>query len=318
MILSEDYIQEYKLFLAEQELYSSLYQNIYALTEAESADIICEGLQDTLVNYMNKVTNNIQEVWTKFTSTVGNDKHKAYLTKSADKVKAANPRFVINNYPNYDINIFKSYKVQRYDRQTMSDDLKTQKEFMKKYYSSLYSERNNMNVMLQRNVIRGYINIRCDKSALTKAYNFCSRGFYEVRKSIEDDINRINEATNSITQSLQMVQNAQESVAIYESIILEAIRDPQNPNKATKMSFVDNDGSKHNPGAKSSENQNSIINQITNYFKISANLISAKMKVLSGIYKVNLNIVRHYVDTTQYGEPVPNNKVQKVQTQTES
>ena len=320
MILSEDYRLSYNLFLAEQELFSSLIdKSSIVLSESlsiEDYNILCEGMQDTITNYMNKVSASIQEVWTKFTSTVGNDKHKEYLTNSADKIRTANPRFMINNFPNYDVNIFTGYKVQRYNRQTMTDDLKTQKGYMQRYYSSLYSERNNMNVTMHRNVVRGYINIRCDKATLTRSYNFCSTGFYEARKSIEEDIEIINESIDAITQALNMVQNTQESATLYENIINEAINSGIPASKATKMSFVDNDGSKVDPGDKSTQIQNSFINQVANYMKISTNLVSAKMKVLTQMYKSHLDIVKHYVDITQYGDPVPNNQVQKVQTKT--
>ena len=144
MILYEDYKLSYNLFLAEHELFDSLIHNSsIVLSESLTADsylIFCEGMNDTVINYMNKVSASIQEVWTRFTTTVGNEKHKEYLTKSAEKVKSGNPRFLINNFPNYDTNVFTGYKVQRYNRQTMSDDLKTQKGYIQKYYSSLYSE----------------------------------------------------------------------------------------------------------------------------------------------------------------------------------
>jgi len=320
MILKEDYTLSYNLFLAEHELFDSLInKSSIVLQESLSVEdysILCEGLQDTITNYINKVTASMQQVWDRFIATVGTDAQKDYLTKAADKVKSGNPGFVINNFPNYDTNVFIGYKVQRYNRQTMTDDLKTQKGYMQKNYASLYSERNNMNVMLQKAVTRGYTNIRCDKVVLTKAYNFCSTGFYEVRQSIENDINIINESANTILQGLQMVQSTQESNMFYESIIIEALTSSTPENKATKMSFVDSDGAKVEPGAKGTQNQNSFINQISNYIKISTNLVSAKMKVLTRMYKTNLDIVRHYVDITQYGDPVPNAQVQKVVTQT--
>lgn len=320
MILKEDYTLSYNLFLAEHELFNSLInKSSIVLQESLSVEdysILCEGLQDTITNYINKVTASMQQVWDRFIATVGTDAQKDYLTKAADKVKSGNPRFVINNFPNYDTNVFIGYKVQRYNRQTMTDDLKTQKGYMQKNYASLYSERNNMNVMLQKAVTRGYTNIRCDKVVLTKAYNFCSTGFYEIRQSIENDINIINESANTILQGLQMVQSTQESNMFYESIIIEALTSGTPENKATKMSFVDSDGAKVEPGAKGAQNQNSFINKISNYMKISTNLISAKMKVLARMYKTNLDIVRHYVDITQYGDPVPNAQVQKVVTQT--
>lgn len=320
MILSEDYKLSYNLFLAEHELFSSLLdKSSIVLSESlnkNDYNILCEGLQDTIINYLNKITTSMQEVWNKFVTNVGNDRHKEYLRQSADKIRNSNPRFSINNFPNYDVNILTSYKVNRYNRQTMTDDLKTQKAFMQNYYSSLYSERNNMNVMMHKAVVRGYINIRCDKSTLIRSYNFCSTGFYEARKSIEADIATINEAIDTITQALNTVQSTQESGMLYESIIIEALSTGKPENKATKMSFVDNDGSKVDPGDKSAQFQNSFINQVANYMKISTQIITAKMKVLTQMYKSHLDIIKHYVDITQYGEPVPNNQAQKIQTQT--
>lgn len=320
MILSEDYKLSYNLFLAEHELFSSLLdKSSIVLSESlnkNDYNILCEGLQDTIINYLNKVTTSMQEVWNKFVTNVGNDRHKEYLRQSADKIRNSNPRFSINNFPNYDVNILTSYKVNRYNRQTMTDDLKTQKAFMQNYYSSLYSERNNMNVMMHKAVVRGYINIRCDKSTLIRSYNFCSTGFYEARKSIEADIATINEAIDTITQALNAVQSTQESGMLYESIIIEALSTGKPENKATKMSFVDNDGNKVDPGDKSAQFQNSFINQVANYMKISTQIITAKMKVLTQMYKSHLDIIKHYVDITQYGEPIPNNQAQKIQTQT--
>ena len=320
MILSEDYKLSYNLFLAEHELFSSLLdKSSIVLSESlnkNDYNILCEGLQDTIINYLNKVTTSMQEVWNKFVTNVGNDRHKEYLRQSADKIRNSNPRFSINNFPNYDVNILTSYKVNRYNRQTMTDDLKTQKAFMQNYYSSLYSERNNMNVMMHKAVVRGYINIRCDKSTLIRSYNFCSTGFYEARKSIEADIATINEAIDTITQALNTVQSTQESGMLYESNIIEALSTGKPENKATKMSFVDNDGNKVDPGDKSAQFQNSFINQVANYMKISTQIITAKMKVLTQMYKSHLDIIKHYVDITQYGEPIPNNQAQKIQTQT--
>ena len=174
-----------------------------------------------------------------------------------------------------------------------------------------------MNVTMHKNVVRGYINIRCDRSALIRSFNFCSTRFYELRESIENDINIINESITNITQSMNMIQPTPEAAIIYENILHEAISDRTNlVEKHNKMSFVDTDGSKSNPGEKTSQSQNSFINQIVNYMKISTNLISAKMKVLAKMYKSHLDIVSHYVDIIQYGDPVPNNQVQKVDTKT--
>lgn len=308
MILREDYVFEYNMFLAEKELYSSLC-NLSVINES----VILEGLNDTVTNYLNKVTTNIQTVWEKFKSTVGNQNSKDYLTKVAEKIRTANPRFTINNYPNYDLNILKSYKVTRYNRQTMYNDLKIQKVYKQKYYPSLYSERNNMNVMMRKNVVRGYINLRCDKNSLTKSYNFCSTGFYEARKSIEEDINIINEAVSNITHSINTVKSTQESVDLCIDMINEAITNGVGAKPTNKMSFVDSDGSKVDPGDKNAQNQNSFINEVVNYMRVSTDLISAKMKVLASMYKDNMDIVKHYVDITQYGEPKQNNQANQVQ-----
>ena len=65
----EDYDISYNLFLAEQEMFTSLAQIEYSICN-ESVNLVSlqEGVKETVMNYLQKIMTQIQKIWAKFQS----------------------------------------------------------------------------------------------------------------------------------------------------------------------------------------------------------------------------------------------------------
>ena len=67
MITLEDYELQYNLYLAESELFTNLISlGGEVINESSGLMSIQEGVKETVINYLTKISNAIQEAWNKF------------------------------------------------------------------------------------------------------------------------------------------------------------------------------------------------------------------------------------------------------------
>ena len=296
-----EYDNSYELFLAEKELFETLIKESVDLQYSNNI-VMLESIQDTISKYLDKVTASIQKNWDRFKSKVGSEKQLDYLKKNADTITKGNPKFMINNFPNYDFGTLASIKVIPFDYSTMKKQLKTKEDYIKANYPNLSNRdavnttaKTNMKKNVEKLVVKGYIDTLCDKKVLIQLYQFCLQSYQELVANLEEDLQIINNSNTTIMNTVGIF-STQES---YDMILSEApfINTNNNDNTNKKMTFTDADGETEDPNDKSGKkSQKSYTKAVTNYMKVSTDIISCKMALINDVYGDYMNVIKHYVN----------------------
>ena len=151
-------------------------------------------------------------------------------------------------------------------------------------------------ILHKKNIINNSSNVVCGYNQIVKVVEFETKGFYECRNQIEKDITIINNANTTIESMINVAGAANESTMFYESMILEAPIQGANDDKDKKMTFS-NGTSTTDPNDKEKKNKKSnILKAINSYMKVSADIISSKMKIMSRMYYDYYYILEYYID----------------------
>lgn len=307
-----------------EESFDNILSGLNLVSEAQNNNT---PPQVRIQNYLNKVTNSTQKVWNNWKDKCGTKEEREFLFNIAQPVRKFDSSFRINNCPTINMVNLQTVKIVKFDYNQMKDDLHQKKpEFIRKYYPKLYGDQN-VYKKLRTMTIPGYSRVICDKKFLITTYNFCSRGFYKLRGSIEDDLNTFNQSIQSIQDMVNNTQSGEtpvnsvtnnqnpvkkESVNLSEEYLSEAIPRPFDPNKKQKMTFTDKDGQTTNPNQKIKDNSKIIVRDISRYISLAAEILSAKMRVLNEVYRNRYQILTHFDEMTKK-KPLLNNKPQKGQ-----
>ena len=308
----------YKEYLAEKEMLNIFIREASILLNAsDDVEITLESLEDTISRYIDKVTANIQKSWDKFKSKVGNDKQLKYLNNIQKTIATSNPKFMINNFPNYDLQSLMQIKVIPFDYANQKKQLKSKQQFIKDNYPNLVENindpnnkiRTNMDKAVERFVVKGYTDTLCDKKVLLQIYQFCIQSYQELAANIEEDLQIINQSNTNIMNSVNIASSTtQEAAILYESMILEAPTNANNSSDKKSMAFTDTSGETTDPNDKKSENlETSYAKAVSNYMKVSTDIISAKMSLINDIYSDYMNIIEHYVKNREKNSRNNNN-----------
>ena len=291
-----DYGLSVDLFIAENDFFIECIQNgMNSLSEFADITAINENMQSSINKYIQKVTASLQKAWDKFKMKTATKKDVQFINNNLKKLsQKTNITFTINNYPSYDIIEFKNIKIIPFNYDQMKDNLNSPKEYMNHYYPS-FKEKDVWKSM-KKNIINNSNNVVCGYNQIVKVVEFETKGFYECRDQIEKDITIINNANTTIESMINVAGAANESTMFYESMILEAPIQGANDDKDKKMTFS-NGTSTTDPNDKEKKNKKSnILKAINSYMKVSADIISSKMKIMSRMYYDYYYILEYYID----------------------
>ena len=291
-----DYGLSVDLFIAENDFFIECIQNgMNSLSEFADITAINENMQSSINKYIQKVTASLQKAWDKFKMKTATKKDVQFINSNLKKLsRKTNITFTINNYPSYDIIEFKNIKIIAFNYDQMKDNLNSPKEYMNHYYPS-FKEKDVWKSM-KKNIINNSSNVVCGYNQIVKVVEFETKGFYECRNQIEKDITIINNANTTIESMINVAGAANESTMFYESMILEAPIQGANDDKDKKMTFS-NGTSTTDPNDKEKKNKKSnILKAINSYMKVSADIISSKMKIMSRMYYDYYYILEYYID----------------------
>lgn len=304
MISFEEYEYKYSLFLAENELFCSTVDSIL---EATNIEYLNEAFSQSINNYISKVSKSTQSAWDRFKSSIFNEKTKKYLEDIAPIIKNGTSTFNIDNFPNYDMNKFKTIKLVEFDYERMKDNLRNEKDFIFGYYRNLTNgfgdKKPNIYKAIEKSIITSRGRKFCDKKFIIGIYNFCAKGYLEYRTAIENDLKILNRSSTNITNSVNgVISTKQESYNIVQDMILEASVMSSIDRNKNKMTFTDNNGEKTISNNKSAKKEEGNFSKAVNvYMKVSTDIISAKMKILNNIYfRDYMEILEHYVDLEKH------------------
>lgn len=318
----DQWISEIKL--AEQELIESFNIDDSLSNITNKLNVYSEAIvnkftpQQRVQRYLNKVTASTQKVWNNWKAKCGTRDEREFLFSIAESVKKFDSSFRINNCPTINMVNLQTVKVIRFNYDQMKDDLHQKRElFVRKYYPKLVGEKN-IYTKLRKITIPGYSTVICNKRYLISTYNFCSRGFYNIRTSIEDDLKTLNQSIEDIQNMVNNLGSNEtpvknESTIVSEEYLSEALPNPFNRNKPQKMSFTDRDGETVKNNQKIKDNSGTIVRDISRYISLSADILSSKMRVLNEVYRNRYQILKHFSDLQKKKPKI--GKEEKVTTQ---
>ena len=293
--LSETYDLSFSLFIAENEFFIECIENgMNSLSEFADITAINENMQNSINKYIEKVTASIQKSWDKFKMKTATKKEVAFINENAKKMaQKTDITFTINNYPSYDVMGFKNIKVIPFNYEQMKENLINPKTYMNHYYPNM--KEVNVWKSMKKLLVNNNSNITCNYQQIMKVLEFERKGFYTCRDLIAKDIDTINKANTNI-QSMINVAGTNESGMLYESMILEAPIQGANDSKDKKMTFSDGTSTTDPEDNGAKNKKTNLLKSINTYMKVSTDIISSKMKILSRMYYDYYYILEFYVD----------------------
>jgi len=278
--------------------------------------IINEADEPKKINtYLVKITNGLKVAWNKLNQKLDDGRKKLMekfsnkldeIDKSFDKT---NPDFKITNYPNYDFTRLDNIKVIPLNYEEMKESLKSENDFIKKYYSNIpHDEKSSFKDDITKFVTTSRQDLQVTPETLHNMMKFVREGYDNHRKSVQTDIETINKANeaitniaknlknentdnNSIKVDTQTTNNGQtgntnvtihNSAIMYGNTITEADETP-------KVKIEDNPTRK----AENAASDQSFTKDISVYMKVTSSIISTKMKILKDHFMLSVNCIIH-------------------------
>lgn len=296
----DDYRVSYNLFLAESEMHSKIaeYTNQIVFNESVDIDIIEEGVKESVIGYINKVVAQVKSAWSKykakFTESLSSLVNKAGKKVVSDK----NINFTIDNYKDYDLSKLKNYQIKPFNYEDMKDSLKSENDYVKKYYPDLNLDiHKNITDAMRANVMKNIEKQPCNQEFLSGLITDCKESFKDVFADIENNIKSLDDSNTTISNLVNNLTPSNESTIIWESMVLDIIREATNDDKDKKTTFTDSSGDTTDAD-NSSENKNkNITKEVAVYMRVSTKILSAKFKISFEAYmNSGIDIIKHYMD----------------------
>ena len=295
MISIEDYENMFALFEAEQELISNLL----------NPNIITEGFNDKVTSYVNKVLQSTQKSWDRFNKKVATEKDKKFLDSNQKLLTSNNIRtFNAYDYTSYDLTLFNKLKVVPFNYDNMKDNLASREKFLSAYYAGIIDpDTKSVKKFIQEKIESKRFTLKCTATNVNSFYRFCKEGFFTTKKYIENDLSKLNNTANNINNDINtIVSSQQEAKAFLESMIFEA---PVMGVNFDKKNQQDSNMSTDKSG-------NTYFKALVLYMKISTEIISTKMKMLSKIYYDYLYILNIASNVKGSGKSTEQQKINQV------
>ena len=288
------------------------------------ASIINEADEPKKINtYLVKITNGLKVAWNKLNQKLEDGRKKLMekfsgkldeIDKSFDKI---NPDFKITNYPSYDFTRLDNIKVIALNYEEMKESLKSENDFIKKYYSNIpHDEKSNFKDDITKFVTTSKQDLQVTSETLHNMMKFVREGYDNHRKGVQTDIETINKANEAITNIAKNLKNENkdsnsikvdtktdnntntstpadntdvrahnDSAIMYGNIITEKGENE----KDKKPTFVDG----NNKQGLDNGSDQSFTKDISVYMKVSSSIMSVKMKILKDHFMLCVNSIIH-------------------------
>lgn len=272
------------------------------------ASIINEADEPNKVKtYLVKIANGIRAAWNKLNQKLDDGRKKITekfgnkLDELDNKFDGLDPQFKITNYPNYDFTKLGNIKVIPLRYNEMKDSLKSENDFIKKYYPNIpHEEKSNFKDDITKFVTTSKQDLQVTADTLHNMMKFIRADYNTYRENVQADIevmNKSNEEIDTIAKNTSNQVNNQNSIkvdtkqdtAVQNSAILYGNIVTEADDKATTIE--DNPG--RTAANSTSASDNSFLKDISVYSKVSTLIISTKMKILKDHYMLSINTIIH-------------------------
>lgn len=324
MITLEDYELQYNLYLAESELFNNLISlGEEVVNESSGLMSIQEGVKETVINYLSKISTAIQEAWNKFKEILTRGADIAYLKSIEKRMQNAECNFTAT-YTEYDMNKLNGIKLIPFNYEDMKESLSSKEDFLAKYYPDIKLDEKNKSVkeVVQSICVKSRDEVKCDGQLLKKMYRFVTVDYKAEMSKLEADLKTVNTSNKNIQNLVSTVMPAEtasnEAAIVYESYILEADDNKEEDKTTGKVEFKDPPKDENNTNENKSTNKESITKAVTTYCSVSTDILTGKMKVVKDMYSAYMTIIKHYIHPpkkekeNEEKKPEENNSTEKV------
>jgi hypothetical protein len=304
MVTLEEYELAYNLY-REGKILEANTTSLELKSLTESTEVIQEGVADTIRKYVNKIIKGIQSAWDKFKGNVT----KSRLKYTDEQVKAAlekEPHITVNDYIDYKPDTMNNIKIGELNYNTMANDLKDVPTFMKKYYSSIYSDQNKS---IYDNIRAKCLGQRSDKYKITKEdlsrmYDYTSK-YDEFKTKLEEEIKVINKAADASDYIARTSATTAESVSTLDDTMKYYFTEADDEPKPTIVKDEEEENKEGNTTEggeekKEDKNDNSeVVTKVQNYFKAVSEILSSEMRISREIFLFYGSIINQHMNNVE-------------------
>lgn len=301
----EEYNLFYEMFMAEQEMIESLLEIRPLAEDNVGLEILSEGIKDTVLKYLTKVSGGLSVVWDKFKGILNSGKNKAYLKMISGKIDSAEGNFTIENFPRYNMDKIDNIKIQPFNYEDMKESLSNRNDFIKKYYPMLDSNEGSIKQSIENLVIDSRSDTRCDNDLIKRMYDFCINSYDSKIDSIEDDLKKVNDSNKNIERIVSTITTTEESyLPLIESYLLEE-------DDKKKVEFKDD------PNKDAKDKSDKLLKDVVTFTKVSTEICTGKMNVVKDCYNLYIKCLRHAISDNKDNKETTDNTADtgKVDTQ---
>ena len=305
-------VNEYELSYLLESYYVEMQEKIasleedFLLDEVTTAEVLTEGVKETIMQYLTKVTTQINKVYSKFKTTIASkltEKMQGAITKTInEKMKDDNVSFTVKNVRDYSSNsnlqtALDQFAVQPWtlmEYQQKKDNFKSMDAYIKAYYPNVEG-KDFKSAILENLPITAAMPI--NKAKLFELLDFFKSQYAEIFTKVENDLDTLNRSNQEIANNVNTVVAAGTTVAqqneaymFLESTCLGLFSEADEP----KMSFVDNNGEESGKNPEADKAKGEYTKAVATYMSVSSKLLSAKMSVINNAATDYARILMHF------------------------
>ena len=300
-------VEEYELSYLMESYYQEMQEKIalleedFILDDVTTVEILTEGVKETIMQYLTKVTTQINKVYTKFKTTVTSKlatKMQNTITKTInDKMKDDTVSFTVKNVRNYNLDVLDQTIVQPWslmEYQQKKDNFASMDAYIKAYYPNVEGKDFKSAILSNMPIVEA---MPVNKEKLFELLDFFKTKYTEAFSKIERDLDTLNNSNREIANNVNTVVTAADNVAqqneaymFLESTCLGLFSEADDP----KMSFVDNNGEESGKNPQADKAKGEYTKAVATYMSVSSKLLSAKMSVINNAATDYARILMHF------------------------
>lgn len=302
-------VEEYELSYLMESYYVEMQEKIASLEEDfifdeyTTAEVLTEGVKETIMQYLTKVTTQINKVYTKFktsvTSKIATKMQNAITKTINEKMKDDNVSFTVRNIRDYSAmdNILQQIEVAPWslmEYQQKPDNFKSMDAYISAYYPNIEGKDFKAAMLDKLPMVDA---MPVDKQKLFDLLDFFKTKYTDAFAKIETDLDTLNNSNREIANNVNTVVSAattttqqNEAYMFLESTCLGLFSEADEP----KMSFVDNNGEESGKNPEADKAKGQYTKAVSTYLSVSSKILSAKMSVINKAATDYARILMHF------------------------
>lgn len=302
-------VEEYELSYLMESYYVEMQEKIalleedFIFDEYTTAEILTEGVKETIMQYLTKVTTQINKVYTKFktsvTSKIATKMQNAITKTINEKMKDDNVSFTVKNIRDYSAmdNVLQQIEVLPWslmEYQQKPDNFKSMDAYITAYYPNIEGKDFKAAMLEKVPMVEA---MPVDKQKLFDLLDFFKTKYTDAFARIETDLDTLNNSNREIANNVNTVVSAattttqqNEAYMFLESTCLGLFSEADEP----KMSFVDNNGEESGKNPEADKAKGQYTKAVSTYLSVSSKILSAKMSVINKAATDYARILMHF------------------------